>query len=172
MQNLDTELSVDGKLRSETTLKMIRNQLRNMMSSSDIGTTVFRNLDSIGICFDKASVNNISTNNVLNLNFDKTKFMNAYEADWQAVKDLLTGSENNTGIFTKAENLVENALRGVTGYFDSTNRSLQTKINTIDKKIVKGNEAIERYRAQLEKKFSAMDLMISKIQQQYSSFLS
>lgn len=36
----------------------------------------------------------------------------------------------------------------------------------------KGNEAIERYRAQLEKKSSAMDLLISKIQQQYSSFLS
>ena len=33
------------------------------------------------------------------------------------------------------------------------------------------NKYIERYKAQLEKKFSSMDIMIANMQQQYSSYL-
>ena len=60
-----------------------------MMTSSDAGTTIFRNLDAIGISFSAASVGNIATTNnaIVNLNFDKDKFIKAYEADQKAVKD-------------------------------------------------------------------------------------
>ncbi len=51
-----------------------------MMTSSDAGTTVFRNLDAIGIKVENASANNISTDNITTLTFDKDKFIQAYEA--------------------------------------------------------------------------------------------
>ncbi len=174
MKNLDEALAVDGNSHSESTLKLIRNQLRNLMTSSDMGTTVFRNLDAIGISVDSASANNISTSNesIIDLTFDKDKFLEAYEADADAVKALLVGGDNNKGIFTQVETLLENALQSVTGYFAITEESYQRQITKWNDKITKENASIEKYRARLEKKFSSMDLLIAQMQQQYSSFLT
>ena len=174
MKNLDEALAVDGALHSESTLKLMRNQLRNLMTSSDMGTTVFRNLDAIGISVDSASANNISTSNesIIDLTFDKDKFLEAYEADADAVKALLVGGDNNKGIFTQVETLLENALQSVTGYFAITEESYQRQITKWNDKITKENASIEKYRARLEKKFSSMDLLIAQMQQQYSSFLT
>ena len=84
---------------------------------------------------------------------------------------MLVGSKNNTGIFTKVEDLVESSLKSVSGYFESTDKSYQKQINKLDDKIEKQKTALERYRAQLESKFSSMDILIANMQQQYSSFL-
>ena len=173
MKNVDEAIAIDGELHDQTTLKLIRNQLRSMMTSSDVGTTVFRNLDSIGIKVDSASGNNISTSNesIINLTFDKDKFIEAYEADSKAVKDLLIGSENNKGVFTKVEELIESSLESVTGYFEVTDKSYSTEIKNIDRKIVNATKDMERYKERLEAKFSSMDMLIANMQQQYSSFL-
>ena len=174
MQNVDEAIAIDGALHGETTLKLIRNQLRNMMTSSDAGTTIFRNLDSIGISVSDASASNISTSNdaIINLTFDKDKFIDAFEADQDAVKELLIGGVNNTGIFTKVETLLESALQSATGYFSSADDAYQREINSLDDKIAKANEDVERYRARLEAKFNAMDMLIAQMQQQYSTFLT
>ena len=174
MKNVDEAIGQSGELHSESTLKMIRNQLRNLMTSSDAGTSVFRNLDAIGISVDSASGSNISTSNsaIISMSFDKDKFLKAYESDNKAVKALLVGSDTNKGVFTKVEELLDNSLAGVTGYFDSANTSFTKKAKNISDKITSANKSIERYKAQLEKKFSAMDLLISGMQQQYSSFLT
>lgn len=171
MDNVDKEITKDGKLKDQSTLKLIRNQLRSLMTSSDAGTTIFRNLDAIGIKVEAASGNNISTSGLTTLTFDKDKFFEAFKSDQNAVKDLLIGSANNTGIFTKVENLVESSLKSVSGYFESADKSYQKQINKLDNKIEKQKTALERYRAQLESKFSSMDILIANMQQQYSSFL-
>ncbi len=174
MKNVDEALSAKGQLQNQTTLKMIRNQLRSLMTSSDMGATVFRNLDAIGISVDSASASNISTLNesIINLTFDKEKFLDAYESDADAVKALLIGGTDNKGIFTQVETLLENALQSVSGYFAITEKSYQRQITNLNNKITKENNYIEKYRARLEKKFSSMDLLIGQMQQQYSSFLT
>lgn len=173
MKNLDESMATDGDLRHESTLKLIRNQLRNLMTSSDSGTTVFKNLDSIGISVAAASGSNISTSNsaIVSMNFDKDKFFKAYEADQDAVKALLIGSSSNKGIFTKLETEVESALAGVSGYFATTEASYKQKVKDLDTKIKKANKEVDRYKARLESKFQSMDMLIAQMQQQYSSFL-
>ena len=171
MTNVDKELAVDGSLHSESMLKLIRNRLRSIMTSSDAGAAVFRNLNQIGITTDKASAGSISTSNITKLTFDKDKFFDALKADEDAVKALIIGGTDNTGIFTKVEELLEDALRSVSGYFDSTANSLQSKAKRIDKKIAVENLAIEKYKARLENKFNSMDILIGQMQNQYSSFL-
>ncbi len=174
MKNVDEAIASDGDLKNESTLKLIRNQLRNLMTSSDAGTTVFRNLDSIGIGVAAASGNNIATTNsaIVSLAFDKDKFLKAYEADQDAVKELIIGGANNKGIFTKVEDLVESTLKSVSGYFASTETSYTNKIKDLDKKITKANRDVDRYKARLEAKFQSMDMLIAQMQQQYSSFLT
>ena len=174
MSNVDEAIAIDGALHGETTLKLIRNQLRNLMTSSDAGTTIFRNLDSIGISVSDASGSNISTTNeaIINLTFDKDKFIDAFEADQDAVKELLIGGANNTGIFTKVETLLESSLQSVTGYFSSADDTYQREISRLNDKIDKANADVEKYRARLEAKFASMDMLIAQMQQQYSTFLT
>ena len=173
MKNVDEQISTTGKLHDQSTLKMIRNQLRKMMTGSDAGATVFRNLSAIGISVSSASANNTSTSNesIIDLSFDRDKFLEAYAKDADAVKALLVGGASNQGVFTKVENLLESSLKSVTGYFDVTEKSIKSDINKTAMKITKANEAIKRYRTQLEKRFSSMNMMIAGMQQQYSSFL-
>lgn len=180
MKNVDEAVAKDGSLKNQTTLKMLRNQIRSVMMSSIGNASVFKNLDAIGISVTSASANNVSTSNesIINLTFDKDKFLDAYEADSDAVKELLIGSgikgssTATDGVFTKVESIVENSLQSVIGYFSIADAAYAREINKIDNKIVSGNEAIEKYRARLNKKFNSMDMLISNMQNQYSSFLS
>ena len=172
IENVDAEIAADGDLHDQTTLKLIRNQLRNLMTSSSYGNSVFKNLDAIGIGFDTASANNISTENVNKLFFDQDKFLEAYSKDSDAVKDLLAGTESHPGILSRVENIVESSLTAVTGYFDTADNSYEREIQRYDDKIKKANAAVERYKERLESKFQTMDMLISNMQNQYSSFLS
>ena len=141
------------------------------MTSSLAGVSVFKNLDAIGITTEAASGTNISTANVNTLYFDKDKFLKAFDADLDAVKGLLVGTDANLGIFTRVENIVESALTGATGYFQSADRSYMNEISKLNEKIRKAQNDVEVYKARLEAKFSAMDQLIANIQNQYSSFL-
>jgi flagellar hook-associated protein 2 len=170
--NVDSQIASTGELHDQTVLKMLRNSLKSLMTGSDSGAIGYKTLDSIGICLAQASASNISTDNLSALTFDKDKFISAYDNDKDSLKALLVGSSTNSGILTKVEDLIENSLKSVTGYFDSQNTSYKKKITTLENKITKENSSISTYKAQLEKKFSQMDTLIGKIQQQYSSFLS
>ncbi len=170
--NVDEAIATDGELHDQTTLKLIRNQIRNLMIGSVSDNLTYKNLNSIGICIEAASANNISTSNISNLTFDRDKFISAFEDDSNAVKTLLVGNDTFNGIFSNVENIVENSLKAATGYFDSADNSYTYKINTLGRKIESANASVERYRAMLERKFANMDYTIGRIQQQYSSFLS
>ncbi len=172
IENVDNELKTGGNLSNQTTLNLIRNQIRNLMTSSIATTGVFKNLNAVGIQLEAASANNISTANINKLTFNKDKFSEAFNADSNSLKALLVGDDTMKGVFTRVEEVVENAVGGVAGYFASTENSMNNKIQKLDAKIQKTQTYVDRYQARLEKNFSAMDLLISKIQQQYSSFLS
>ena len=58
------------------------------------------------------------------------------------------------------------------GYFQTAEKSYSNQISKLTDKIKKAETSVERYRERLEAKFASMDLLISKIQNQYSSFLS
>ena len=141
------------------------------MTSSLAGTSIFKNLDAIGITAEAASGTNIATENVNTLYFDKDKFLKAFDADIDAVKGLLVGTDANLGIFSRVENVVENALTGAYGYFQSADRNYGNEIRKLNEKILKAQRDVENYRARLENKFAAMDQLIANVQNQYSSFL-
>lgn len=170
--NVDEQIAKGNPLDDQFSLKLIRNQIRNIMTSSLAGSSVFKNLDSIGIQLDAATAGDIQTDNINILSLNKDKFYDAFDADRDALKTLLVGTESTNGVLTQIENIIENALTGSYGYFTSAENSYTKEINKLDEKIKKANEAVERYRIRLENKFSAMDLLISKLQNQYSSFLS
>lgn len=172
MENIDKEIASSGNLNGETTLKFIRNQIRSLMTSSIANNGSFKNLTQVGISLEAATAGNIRTDNINTLSFDKDKFLQAFEKNSDSLKTLLIGTETQSGILTQVENILDNALASVTGYFASAEKSLNSKITNLNTKIEKTNTAADRYKTRLESKFKAMDMLISKFQNQYSSFLS
>jgi flagellar capping protein FliD len=171
IENVNKEVAKGSPLDDQSTLKFIRNQIRSLMTSSMAGNSVFRNLDAIGITLEGASTGNIRTDNIHTLTFDREKFMQAFSADKEALKNLLVGTDSNLGVFQRVEKVVESAIDGTMGYFSSAERSYGKQLSRIDDKIQKAKTVVERYRERLEAKFASMDLLISNIQNQYSSFL-
>ncbi len=130
----------------------------------------FKNLAAVGITLSAASSGNIRTDNIDTLSFNKDKFIEACGSNLSSVKSLLVGTENNNGIFSLIEETLEKTLSSA-GYFTSAEKSYNKKISRLDDKIDKANKAADRYKARLEAKFKSMDMIISKFQNQYSSFL-
>ena len=172
LENVDTELARDGNLNDQFALKLIRNQLRSLMTGSMFGNAVFKNFDAIGVSMQAATTGNIATKGIDVLHFDRDKFIDAFRTDKDALKTLLIGTESADGILTSIDKILEQSLASTTGYFDSTANSLNSQIQTLNKKISSANAAVERYRSRLETKFQSMDLLIGKMQNQYSSFLN
>ena len=171
IENIDKEVARGANLSGESTLKLIRNQIRSLMTSSISNSGQFRNLASVGIKLSAASSGNIRTDNINTLSFDKDKFTEAFGADLSSLKSLLVGTQDAKGILTQVEDILEQTLGGVTGYFASAEKSYNTKISRLDDKIEKANKAADRYKMRLEAKFKSMDMLISKYQNNYSSFL-
>ena len=172
IENVDKELARDGNLNGQSVLKMIRNRIRSLMTGSIATSSQYKNLSTIGIKTDSARSGNISTSNISKLYFDREKFEIVFQGDSEGIKALLVGTEAEPGVLTQLENLVEDSLKSVSGYFDSASNSYTKKIKQYDDKIDKLNMAADRYKANLEKKFQLMDMVISKMQNSYSSFLS
>ena len=182
MTGVDEAIATGGDLADQTTLKMIRNQLRSYMTSAMSGLSVYRNMDAIGISVNQAVGSNISTktSDIVTLNFDRDKFYEKYADNPYAMKSLLVGDWNmvngnltltNGGVLSKIEELIESSLAGVSGYFDTQNASYNNQISTLNKQIAKANQEVARYREMLENKFSSMDMLIAQMQEQYQSFL-
>jgi len=175
VENVDAELATGGALKDQSTLKFIRQQIRNLLVNTFAGATTFRNLAALGI--STSAGNTVSAGDVSNagiefLYFDAEKFMEGYNKDAEAVKNMLVGSDSTPGILMQIENIVENALATGTGYFSIADKSYSDKILSINEKIKKANLAVEAYKARLESKFQSMDLLISQMQNQYNSFLN
>ena len=114
------------------------------------------------------------------LSFNRDTFYEKFSESYNGVKTLLVGDWQlvdgkmklmGGGALSKVEELIESALTGVSGYFDSQNTSYNNQISTLNRQITKANQEIARYRELLESKFSSMDLLIAQMQEQYSSFL-
>ncbi len=164
------EVTANGAdLHGETSLTSLRNTLRSYANSAnDYNGGVYKLLADIGITTAAADGKNLSTDtNTLKL--DEEKFLKALEENPESVKSIL-GGEN--GILARMEDAVEQSLQATTGFFDVKTSTFDSDIKKMEDKITKKNKSVETYRAQLEKKFYKMELAISQMQQNYSSFLS
>ena len=171
VENIDKELARDT-LVSQSGLKSLRNRIRSLMTSSFTNDGNYERLSTIGISTKAASPGDISTAGINKLSFDKNKFIEAFSADSDSVRKLMLGTDANKGIIWQIEDIVDTAVTSVSGYFSTTNNTYNKQISRIDNRIKKASSGVDIYRERLERKFSAMELLITKMQDQYSSFLN
>ena len=165
-----TEVTAGGAdLYGETSLTSLSRTLRNYATSSNGSNGgIYNLLSDVGISIASADSSDLSTT-TYELSFDSGKFEKALEEDAESVKALLAG---DNGIFAKMESSLEQILQAATGYFDIKTSTLDSNITSTQEKITKKNTSISAYQSQLESKFYKMEVAISQMQQNYSSFLS
>ncbi|MBQ7764445.1 flagellar filament capping protein FliD [bacterium] len=169
MSKVDEVTASGAALHNETSLTSLQSTLRNYANGSNTANGgAFKLLSQIGITTVKADSNNLSAN-TSTLSFDESAFKKAMEEDADSVRSIL--AEEN-GILSMMENTVEMSLKATVGFFDIKQSTYDSDIKNMEEKIKKQNTKIETYRAQLQDKFSNMELMISQMQQNYSSFLA
>ena len=164
------EVTASGAdLNGETSLTSLKNTLRNYTTTSNTSNGgIYKLLSDIGITTAAADGNNLSTD-TSELSLDEEKFLKALEENPESVKSILAG---DNGVLTMMENAVEQSLKATVGFFDVKTSTLDSDISNMEKKISKQQTRVDNYQAQLEDKFYKMELAISQMQQNYSSFLS
>jgi len=169
MAKTEEVTATGADLHGETSLTSLSRTLRNYANSANSANGgVYKLLSDIGISTASADSKNLDTN-TYELKLDEEKLLKALEENPESVKSILTG---DGGVLSMMEDAVEQSLKAVTGFFDIKTSTLDSNIKKVNEKITKKNTSIETYKKQLENKFSNMELMISKMQQNYSSFLS
>lgn len=159
-----------GDLQRETSLTSLMSTLKNYANGSNSSNGgAYRLLSQMGVSTMQAnSGDNLSTD-TNRLEFDEQAFLQALEEDPESLEKILG---EDTGILGMMESAVETSLKAVSGYFDVKQTTLDKDITKAQDKIKKQQDKIATYKAQLEKRFSAMETLISQMQQNYSSFLA
>ena len=169
MEGIEKELSGTTDLAHDTMLKLIKNNIKRLVTSSLAGSYTFKNLAAIGITTGEAS-NDISTN-VTALIIDKDKFMQALDDDSDSVRTLLSGTSARPGILLQIGQIVDSAL-STAGYIGTTENRINKNISNLQDKITAQTAALAKYRERLEARFSLMESVISNMQNSYVGFLN
>lgn len=162
----DKATAVDGDLKGENQLTYFRNSIRTLISEAS-GSGKFKTLSDIGISTGAPGLD-VSANTA-QLVFDEKKFDEAFSADPESVKALLVGdqSKGTKGIMQNIQKALEPALDSVDGYFKARSESIGKEISTMTEKINRKNSELASYQATLQKQYTAMDLKIAKLNQQF-----
>lgn len=169
LSNVDEVTANGANLHGETTLTSLKNTIRSYATAKNTSNGgVYDLLSEIGISTSSADGNNLNAD-TNSLSLDEDKLKKALEENPESVKSILAG---DGGVLTMMEDAVEQSLKATVGYFDVKTSTLDSDIKKMETKIKKQNTNISTYKAQLEKKFSAMETTIAQMQQNYQSFLS
>ena len=169
LSNVDKVTANGADLHGETSLTSLRNTIRSYATAKNSSNGgVYNLLSEIGISTSSADGNNLNAD-TNSLTLDEDKLKKALEENPESVKSILAGEG---GVLTMMEDAVEQSLKATSGFFDVKTSTLDSDIKKMETKIKKQNTNISTYKAQLEKKFSAMETTIAQMQQNYQSFLS
>ena len=162
---IDTETKADtGKLGAQNSVRSFRTQIRQTMTAGTTGQVTYNSLGQIGI--STASSNGQSANSTLT--FDSAKFITALKASPDDVESLIKGA---TGVFTKLQTIVDNAVKTGSGtsdkgVFQSISDSYDSFITRSKKNITDGEARLEKRRTRLQQQYAASDSLISQYKSQ------
>ncbi|MGN1154425.1 MAG: flagellar filament capping protein FliD, partial [Candidatus Gastranaerophilaceae bacterium] len=156
MTTLDELTATDGDLYGDTTINSIKQSLRRLVTSATGNEDdTYKMLSQIGVSTASAGASISADTNTISL--DKDVLRKALAEDSDAVKKVLMGtSSNQDGILSQMESIIEETV-SATGYFSTTNKSINSQISRYNTKIDRANLQVETYKSNLEAKFQAME---------------
>jgi flagellar hook-associated protein 2 len=160
---IDSQAAEEGTLRGHSTLRTISSRLKTLfalpMSGGEGSLTLFA---QVGISQDRYG----------SLNFDQTKFSEALAENYADVRDLFVERGSNLGKAYLIHTSIDDMTDPVDGLFKISRDVLSDRMENIDDTIVRYERSVDTYEVYLQRKFTAMENMVSALQAQGSYLAS
>lgn len=157
----DPETETRGILLGDSTINRIKRRLVDVVTAAGPGvSSQYNRLSAVGISLGSGST----------LEFDESRFREAYEQDPDAVDALFTTEESGFGALIEVE--IDRLTDGDNGLIPTKERSLQDSENILTERIEQLGVLLDRRRNRLFAQFSATELALSQLQQQQNALLA
>lgn len=169
---IDEQTKKDAVLNGENSLTFFRATLRKQISDSVDFNSTYKILSQIGISTGAVDTSPTQGSVSSTFTFNESKFLEALADDPDEVKKLLIGNGTDEGILGVLKDTVDSALDPEFGLFSSRDESANDQIKSLNEAIERGEVRLEAKEKQLRAQFTAMESMITQLQQQQSSINS
>lgn len=148
----NTQDTSNGALLGDSTLRTIQSQMKDMLTNG-ASTSTFKTLSQIGITTDPKTGQ---------LKTDQTKLDAALAKDSDGIKAMIIGNGKTTGITTQLDTNLTNWLSSK-GSIQSATDGVSKTLNKLTVQYNKISDRIDDTIARLKTQFTALDVMISKL---------
>ena len=156
-----TNANTSSLLSSASVLRRSENNLRN---------AVFNEVSSSTL--STASLAGVDISREGTISFDKQKFIDAYNDDPQAVKDLFFSDDTTQEtVFSRLDTELEAATNFTSGYLSTSEDAVEQRVRDIDDQIAAWDIRLDKREANYRRTFTSLETALSELQQQ-SSWLS
>jgi flagellar hook-associated protein 2 len=145
----------ESVLRGNGTLRMVSNRINSIFGSAQSAGSVSM-FSELGIDRTRDG----------QLEWDADKFNTALNADFGGVRDFFIKADGVTGKGYLLDMAVDDMTDSVSGLFKISTESLNSRIKSTDLTIERYERTIESYRINLERRFAAMEIMVSRLRSQ------
>ena len=200
--NVAMTLSQSTNVADDAEFSALLGRIRDALTD-DIGnrTDIQQELADIGIIVN-ISGSATSTAGKVSLTLNRDEFYNAFLSNPQNVSELLIGDDTGdpidhtvAGSFTRVKDTIDDSLKPVSGYFNSTIRTLTSQRNALQKEMTLnkgelsrleselslygGDEALAQsqkelmdFLTRLQEQYSEINSLITKLNKQYNESLT
>ncbi len=154
---INTQSGTDGTLRGNPTLNSVASRVENLfVSGLSGGLGDITNFFQVGI----------TRGSDRQLEFNADDFADALSEDFGGVRDLFIERDGNLGKMYLLDSSIDDMTDSLDGIFKIATDSLNRKIDYADDTIDRYERSVESYQKTLERKFTAMEAMVSQLQAQ------
>ena len=156
-----TKESTSSLLSSASVLRRSENNLRN---------AVFNEVSSSTL--STASLAGVELSREGTISFDKQKFIDAYNDDPQAVKDLFFSDDaTQDTVISRLDTELKAATNFTDGYLSTSEDAVEQRVRDIDDQIAAWDVRLDKREANYRRTFTSLETALSELQQQ-SNWLS
>ena len=153
------QTAAEGALRDNATLRTVASSLESFFSKPlEGGTGSIASFSLIGITRGEGRL----------MKWDADDFTDALSSHYGAVRDLFIERDGFDGKMPLLDDMIKSLTDSTSGVFKGATKMLNQKIDNADDTIARYERSVESYRLTQERKFTAMELMVSQLQSQGS----
>jgi flagellar hook-associated protein 2 len=154
---LDKQTGAEGSLRGNSAARTVDSRMTSLIGSSlDGGLGSITRLSEMGITRGEDGT----------LQFDDAEFKDVLAEQFGNVRDFFISREGNVGKAYMLDQAIKNMTSSTEGLFKISTDSLNKRIKYTDDSISRYERSIESYQTTMQRRFTAMEQMVSQLQAQ------
>ena len=152
----ETNGSSSSLLSSASVLRRSENNLRSAVLN-EVGSSTLSTASFAGVEISREGT----------ISFDKQKFIDAYNDDPQAVKDLFFSDDSTQEtVFSRLETELEAATNFTSGYLSTSEDAVEQRVRDIDDQIAAWDIRLDKRESNYRRTFTSLETALSELQQQ------